>query len=496
MIGQIGEMLTVSVVNVIAAVIILVVGWIVALVIAGAVRGALQKTKFGEKLKEWSGEEQKTGTEDIARWASKLVFYVVMFFVLIGFFQFLGLQLIAEPLNVFLIRLFQYLPMVFGALILGFIAWILATVLRIVVARLLVTAKIDQRLGEQAEIEEEKKLPLSQTISKAVFWVVILLFLPAILTALQLHGLLLPVQNMTDRVLTFLPNILAAALILILGWFLARILKRITIAILSSLGVDNLSERLGVAQVMGRQQISRLLGLLVYALVIIVTIIAALNALTLDAITQPASNMLNMILEALPAVFAAILVLVIAYLVATVVKGLLTNLLEAAGFNAILARLGIGSEQPEGKWTPAEAAGYIALVIIMLFATIEAAGLLGFVLLSDLIAQLLIFVSYVLLGLAIFGIGLYLANLAYKAIKVSETPQALFLARVARYAILILAGAMALQRMGLANEIILLAFGLILATIAVSFILAFGLGGRDIAARELDTWIKQLKKEK
>ncbi len=97
--------------------------------------------------------------------------------------------------------------------------------------------------------------------------------------------------------------------------------------------------------------------------------------------------------------------------------------------------------------------------------------------------------------MAIFGIGLYLANLAYKAIKVSETPQALFLARVARYAILILAGAMALQRMGLANEIILLAFGLILATIAVSFILAFGLGGRDIAARELDAWIKQLKKE-
>ncbi len=64
---------------------------------------------------------------------------------------------------------------------------------------------------------------------------------------------------------------------------------------------------------------------------------------------------------------------------------------------------------------------------------------------------------------------------------------------MARIAILILAGAMALQRMGLADEIILIAFGLILGTVAVTVILAFGLGGKDIAARQLDEWIKVCK---
>lgn len=494
MMDQIGEVLAVNVVHVIAAVLVLVIGWIVALIISSGVRGALRRTRFGEKLQEWSGEEQKAGTEDMARWISKVVFYIVMFFVLIGFFQVLGLQLIAEPLNVFLSRLFEYLPMVVGALLLAFIAWVLASLLRIIVSRLLSAAKIDERFGEQAGIEEEKRIPLSETISKAVYWVVILLFIPAILTALRLEGLLVPVQNMTDRVLSFLPNILAAGLILLVGWFLARILQRITTRLLVAVGTDSISERLGVSEAMGRQQLSYLLGLLVYALVLIVTIIAALNALALEAITQPASNMLNMILEALPAVFAAVLVLIIAYLVAKVVKGLLSSVLEAAGFNAILARLGIGSEETAGeRWTPSEVAGYIALVVIMLFATIEAAGLLGFALLADLVSQLLVFTSHILLGLVIFGIGLYLANLAYRAISVAQTPQADFLAKIARYAILVLAGAMALQRMGLADEIILLAFGLILGALAVTFILAFGIGGKDIAARELNEWVKSLK---
>lgn len=495
MFDALGQMLTVNVLNVIAAVVILVVGWLIALILAAGVRGGLRRTKLSEQMGKWFGEKEGAATSaDVERWIHKAVYYLAMFFVVIAFFQVLGLTLIAEPLNRFLTQIFQYLPALFGALVLLVVALVLASIIRIILSRTLVALKVDERLGEGVGWEEEKRIPLSQTISKVAYWVVLLLFLPAILTALQLQGLLTPVQNMTDRVLTFLPNILAAGLILLAGWFLARILRRITASLLVSAGADRLSERLGLAQIMGRQQISNLAGLLLYAFIIIISIIAALNALALEAITQPASSMLNMILEALPAIFAAILVLLIAYVVGRVVASLANNLLQAAGFNAILVRLGLTKETPkEGKWSPSEMVGYVILVIIMLFAVIEAAGLLGFALLADLVAQLLVFLSHVILGLVIFGIGLYLAHLAYQAISVSETPQATFLARIAKYAILVLAGAMALQRMGLADEIILVAFGMILGAIAISAILAFGLGGREIAARELDEWVKNYK---
>jgi len=254
-----------------------------------------------------------------------------------------------------------------------------------------------------------------------------------------------------------------------------------------------LSEQVGLATVLGKQRLSGLLGLVVYVLILIPVLIATLDTLALEAITRPAANMLNTILGALPAIFAASLVVTIAYVVGRVVAGLVTNLLTGAGFNAILARLGLGKEPAEGERTPSEIVGYLALVAIMLFAAVEASRLLGFVLLADLVTQFTVFAGQVILGLIIFAIGLYLANLASKTVLASGVAQAGLLALAARVSILVLAGAMALRQMGLANEIINLAFGLLLGAIAVAVALAFGLGGREIAARELEEWLQSVK---
>ena len=93
-----------------------------------------------------------------------------------------------------------------------------------------------------------------------------------------------------------------------------------------------------------------------------------------------------------------------------------------------------------------------------------------------------------ILGLIIFGIGLYLGNLAAAAVQASATAQAPVLALVTRVSIIVLAAAMALRQMGLANEIVTLAFGLLLGAIAVAAALAVGLGGRDVASRAIERW--------
>ena len=98
------------------------------------------------------------------------------------------------------------------------------------------------------------------------------------------------------------------------------------------------------------------------------------------------------------------------------------------------------------------------------------------------------FSGQVLLGLVIFGIGMYLANLAGRVIDASEVDQAPLLAVAARVSILALAGAMALSQMGLASDIINMAFGIVLGAIALALALAFGLGGREVAARQLEEW--------
>jgi hypothetical protein len=220
---------------------------------------------------------------------------------------------------------------------------------------------------------------------------------------------------------------------------------------------------------------------------------AALQALDLVSVTQPLSNMLNQILTALPSAFGAILILAIAYVLGRIVAELVTNLLAAAGFDSILVWLGLGKEPAEGERKPSQVVGYLVLVAIMLFALIEASRILNFALMADLIYEFIIFAGRVLVGLVILATGIYLANLAYDTVMASNTSQAKMLAQAARISVLIFSGAMALRHMGLANEIINLAFGLLLGAIAVAVALAFGLGGREIAAREIDKWLKSMK---
>ena len=486
------QLLLSSIPTVVGALAVLIIGWLIALVVSAVVRRALRRTTVDKRLTGLIAVEGAEAIE-VERWVGRGVFWLIMIFVLVAFFQVLGLTMITEPLNQLLIQVFQYAPRLIGGGLLLLFAWALASILRFFVTRVLKAAKLDERLGTLAGVVEEERVPLSKTLGDAVYWLVFLLFLPALLGALAVEGLLEPVQGMISNILEFLPNIFAAGLILAIGWFVARIVQRIVTNLLAAIGTDRLSERVELDRVLGKQRLSGVLGLIVYFLILIPVLIAALNALGLDAITEPASNMLNVILTALPGIFAAGLLVAIAYVVGRVVSGLITNVLTGIGFNAILARLGVGKEPAEGERTLSEIVGYLVLVGVMLLASMEAAHLLGFTLLADLLAEFTFFAGQVVLGLIIFGIGLYLANLAAEVVKASGAAQAGLLALAARISILVLAGAIALSQMGLAGEIINLAFGVLLGAIGVAVALAFGLGGREIAARELEEWLKSVR---
>ena len=468
----------------IGALVILIVGWLIALIISNLVRRLLKRTDLDNKLVSWvTGEKAPNVEQGVGR----VVFWLIMILVLIAFFQALGLTLVTDPLNQLVSKILYYLPQLLGAGILLLIAWIIATILRMIITKVMGAAKLDERVGGQIDATDQKTVPLTKTIGDVVYWLILLLFLPAVLGALNLDGLLDPVQSMLDKFLGFLPNLLAAGLIGVIGWFVARIVCQIVTSLLAATGGDRLSERIGIAP------LSKIVGLTVYILIIIPVLIAALNALALDAITQPASNMLNLILGAIPAIFAAAIVIVIAYIIGKVLVGLITDLLTGMGFNTILKRLGVGGEPKEGERTPSEIVGYLVLVAIMLFAIFEASSLLGFKALSEVMKELTVLGGHIILGLVIFGLGLYLANLASKTIQSGGTAQADLLSRIARIAIILLAGSIALRYTGLANEIINLAFGLILGAIALALAISFGVGGRDLAARKLEDWISSGK---
>ena len=206
--------------------------------------------------------------------------------------------------------------------------------------------------------------------------------------------------------------------------------------------------------------------------------------------------MLKLFLAAIPGIFGAAILLAIAYIVGRLLAGLATSLLTGIGFNGVLARIGLGNVAMEGRTTPAAVVGYIVLAAIMLFAIIEALDLMGFDAAADIGADFLVFAGNVILGLAIIGLGMFLANLVGQTVQSTSLTQASLLSVVSRVAILVLAFAMGLEQMGMASEIILLAFGILLGAIALGVALAFGIGSRDTAGKVFKNWVDSFSEKK
>ncbi|MEE9292245.1 MAG: mechanosensitive ion channel [Acidobacteriota bacterium] len=492
-IDQLSEMLTGYMPKLLLSLAILVGGWLVAVGLAAVVRAMLRRTTLDNKLAEWILGEKGRGFE-IERWIAKGVYYLVLIFVLILFLRTLDLAVMAEPLNQFLNELSKFAPRILGGGLLLLMAWVVATLLKAGVSRGMKAIKFDERLGGQAGIDEKRRPTMTATLANAVYWLVFLLFLPAILGALALEGLLDPVSSMTDEILGFLPNLFAAVLILAVGYFIARIVQRIVSNLLSTIGTDQLGERVGLKHVLGDRGLSGLIGLIVYVMILIPVVITSLNALRLEGLTGPATDMLSRVMETVPALFAATILLGLAYVVGRLLAGMITSVLAGAGFDTMFSNLGLVKSTPGGERSPSAIAGYLTLVVVMLFAAIEAASLLGFEALAALVSQFTVFAGQVILGLIVFGVGLYLANLVAQTIQASSASQASCLALAARVSITILAGTIALRQMGLGNEIVSLAFGILLGAVAVAAALAFGLGGRDIAAKRLQKWLDAIDK--
>lgn len=494
---QLQPVLTGYVPKLLVALGVLVLGWVVARIGAAITRGILKRTTVDNKIAGWArGDKTEEGpnVEDIA---GKVVFWILMVFVLVVFFSVLELPAATEPLTQFLSEIFSFLPNLISAGLLALVAWLVATGTRYAVSKGLAATGLDNRLSAGAG-QEEGAIPASKALAETVYWLVFLLFLPVVLDALNLGGLLAPVNEMLSKVMAYLPNIFVAILALAVGWFVARIVQRVVAGVLTAAGADGLGERLGVGNVIGERSLSSLLSYVVYVLVLIPVVIAALDALQIDALTRPASDMLNQILAAIPQIFGAGVVIFVAYLIARLVSELVTRLLAGIGFDRILQRIGFRTagdgDITEGR-SPSELVGYIVLIAVMLAATIEALEIMHFDRLAGIVTTFTAFAGNVLLGVIILAVGFYLASLAAGAVRSSSLRGADLMGSLAQAAIVILATAMALRQAGLAEDIINLAFGILLGAVGVAIALAFGLGGRDLAARQLESWLGSMRRD-
>ncbi|WDZ51967.1 mechanosensitive ion channel [Acinetobacter vivianii] len=465
---------------ILAAIVILLVGWIIALVVAAGVKKLLQKLDTNHKLSSATGR-----APNIENLISKLVFWFIMILAVVGALNVLNISGVSDPFSNMVGRILAFIPNLLAAVAVGFIGWIVARLVRAGLTNVLARTELDEKLSGEVGVSS-----LSSNIGEIFYWLVLLLFLPIVLSILGLTGLLIPVQNMVNDAVAYLPNLFITGVIIFVGYILAKIVRGIVEGLSNSLGLQTQAEKVGLFK---NSNVSKFLGSFVFAVIIITTLIVAFEALGIEAISQPATSMLNEIMHAIPQIIAAGLILIVAYIVSRFVGRLVAELISGAGVDEIPMKLDV--QRFLGQTRVSDVVGCLIVFFTMLFAVSEAANRLGLEQVSVLIAMFIQFGASILLGAVILVIGFWLANVVANVVQRGEYNSSRWLGNLVRILIMGLVIAMGLKAMGIADSIVNLAFGLTLGSVAVAFALAFGLGGRQPAERLLGDLLDKAKTE-
>lgn len=337
-------------------------------------------------------------------------------------------------------------------------------------------------------------------LGRLAYWLVWLVGLIMALNSLGLSESLQPLERMTNEVFAFLPNLLGAGVIFFVGLILARIVRQVIEAALGALNIERLATRAGLdigetpaavdrdgnvseGVAPARSSIARAVAMVFSALIIIFASIAALEALEISSISGPATDMLNVVARAIPQVIGGVLLIGFFFFLGRWVKTLIETVLPSLGFDNWIASLNV---MPAAT-RPSRIIGSIAFIALLLTGLMQAAAWLGGDQISIMLFQITELGGKVIFGTVIIVVGLFLARILSNIVG-AGTGEGSYAETIVKYAIVALFTAIGLTFMGLADTIVMMAFGLILGSAAVATALAFGLGGRDFAARTLERW--------
>ncbi len=373
------------------------------------------------------------------------------------------------------------LPSVFGALIILLIGFLVAGIFKRLTVGVLKKTSIDERLGQKMNVS----FRIDQLIGKLVYYLVLLFVLLLVLDMLGVNNVLEPLKDMLSKFFGYIPNIIAAGIIGFAGYIIATIASEGTGFIAGR--IETLSEKMGWKDPVA---LTKLVKQLVFVFVFIPILIIALDQLGMRAISEPATNMLNSMMAAIPKIIAAGIILGVFYVVGKFVVGFLTELLRNLGIDDLSNKMGLSSMI--GTTPASKMVGNIAFFFIMFAGILSAADKLEMASISTILEDIFEVTGRILFGLFIMAIGAFIANKVTSVMASNKDNE--WLASISKFAILGIFGAIALSTMGIADDIVNLAFGLTLGAIAVAFALSFGLGGREAAGKAMEDFLSRFRR--
>ena len=205
-------------------------------------------------------------------------------------------------------------------------------------------------------------------------------------------------------------------------------------------------------------------------------------------------RMLAGIVHFLPDLLAAIAILLVGWLVATLLEKGTDALLEKTRFDHALSRGGVHEalERTGTRLDPSSVVAKLVFWIVMLVAILMAANALGLTAVAEMFEQLVTYIPNVIVAVLILTLGMVLGEFVRDLVAASmgAVGGGMAVARLAKIAVITLAVFMALDQLQIADEIVSTAFTLLLGALALAAGLAFGLGNRELAGEYTRRWVE------
>jgi hypothetical protein len=204
--------------------------------------------------------------------------------------------------------------------------------------------------------------------------------------------------------------------------------------------------------------------------------------------------------ELIPTLLGALIIVFAGYLLAKVLERLVDGALRRIKLNSLLAKGGVidAVERSGTQVNPTRVISNLVFWLVMFAVILFAANVLGLESLAQVFGQLVSYIPSVIAAIVIILVGLVLGQFVGGLIGagVGALHGGRALARVGSGGVILLAIFMALQELGIATDIVTTAFAILFGAIALAIALAFGLGGRELAAEVMRGWYTRYKQEK
>ncbi|MGB3774178.1 MAG: mechanosensitive ion channel [Leeuwenhoekiella sp.] len=374
----------------------------------------------------------------------------------------------------------SFLPNLLGALLVLLVGWLIARGIKMLIVNLLKRTTWDEKVFGNSNVGDTNVF-----LGNIFYYIIMIIVLLIVLEILGVNQVLMPLENMVNEFLGFIPNLIGAGLIAFIGYVLAKFVSN-----LINIGGSFLDRMVDKTSFKDTDKLIVIIRKVVFIVIFIPFLIQAFNALELDAISQPANDILYNFVGMIGDILIAAAILVIFIWGGKYLTDFLKDLFKSIGLDRFGEKIQIENMIGENQSLSVIIANLIYFFIVF-FGIITAVEILGLNRLTETLNQILEVTGQIIFGILILAIGNYISLMIYNMMSKAENNR--FIAKVVRWATLALFLAISLRTMGIANEIVELAFGLILGAIAVAVALSYGLGGREAAGEHFKEIIAKMK---